>query len=117
MHCMKCGKEILEKQAFCDQCLEVMEQHPINPGTKVWLPSRPAPVNTKKSAPRRRVLPIEEKLARSKKAIQWLSIALAIVIFALVMTTSILVDSLQSSDNNSIIGQNYNTVDALNDAD
>ena len=33
MNCMKCGREIPEQQTFCDVCLEVMSQYPVNPHT------------------------------------------------------------------------------------
>jgi hypothetical protein len=115
--CPECGKEISEKQVFCDSCLEVMERFPVNPGTRVLLPNRSAPAVSKKIASRRRVLTAEERLARCRKAIQVLSITLAVAIFALCLSISLLVDNLNSETPNRVIGQNYSTVDADRNAD
>ena len=40
MYCMKCGREIEDGQAFCGDCLAVMEKYPVKPGTAVILPKR-----------------------------------------------------------------------------
>ena len=117
LHCMKCGKEISEKQVFCDSCLEVMERFPVKPGTRVLLPNRSAPVVSKKTAPRKRVLAPEERLARCRKAIQVLSITLAVAIFALCLSITLLVDNLNSETPNRVIGQNYSTIDSPRNAD
>ena len=113
MFCLKCGKEIPEKQAFCDRCLTVMEQYPVKPDTHILLPNRIVPQTVKKSAPRKRELTLKERLARSKKAVQWLSIALAVAVFALSLSVTLLVDTLKSKTTNNAIGQNYNTVDTF----
>ena len=117
LHCMKCGKEISEKQVFCDSCLEVMERFPVNPGTRILLPNRSAPAVSKKTASRRRVLTAEERLARCRKAIQVLSITLAVAIFALCLSITLLVDNLNKETPNRVIGQNYSTVDSDRNAD
>lgn len=110
MYCMKCGKEILEKQVFCDACLAGMEQYPVKPGTPVLLPNRSAPAPVKKSASRKKILSVEDRLARAKKAIQWLSIILAVAIFALFLSITLLADTITSKSPAHEIGQNYNTV-------
>ncbi|MBE6916399.1 MAG: hypothetical protein E7470_00660 [Ruminococcaceae bacterium] len=49
MSCMKCGRDTEEGRTFCAVCLEDMEQHPVRPGTVVWLPEhKDAPVEKKK---------------------------------------------------------------------
>ena len=117
LHCMKCGKEISEKQVFCDSCLEVMERFPVNPGTRILLPNRSAPAVSKKTASRKRELTAEERLARCRKAIQVLSITLAVAIIALCLSISLLVDNLISETPNRVIGQNYSTVDSDRNTD
>lgn len=117
MYCMKCGTEIPEKQVFCDSCLEVMDLFPVKPGTRVLLPNRAAPVTVKKSTSRRKVLSLEERLARARKAIQWLSIALITSIIILFLSVTLLLETLNSEDPNRMIGQNYSTIDAAADSE
>lgn len=63
MQCMKCGLEIPEGQVFCDGCLEVMEQFPVNPGTPVHIiPRKPA-----EKAPKKRGLSTKEQLLRQTR--------------------------------------------------
>ena len=113
---MKCGKEIPEKQVFCDSCLAVMERFPVKPDTRVLLPNRPAPVLSKKSPARKKALSPEERLAKAKKAIQWLSILLAATLFALFLSVTLLVDSMNTDQPDQAIGQNYNTADTAKDS-
>lgn len=113
MYCLKCGKEIPEKQAFCDRCLTVMEQYPVKPDTHILLPNRSVPQAVKKSANRKKEPTLKERLARSRKAVQWLSIALAVAVFALSLSVTLLVDTLKSKTTNNTIGQNYNTADTF----
>ena len=117
MYCLKCGKEIPEKQAFCDRCLSVMERYPVKPDTPVLLPERKFLQTTKKAANRKRELTTKERLSQAKKAIQWLSIFLAVTFFALCLSVTLLVDTLKAKGTSDIIGQNYNTVDTFNNAD
>lgn len=115
MYCMKCGKEIPEKQAFCDSCLEVMERFPVKPDVRVLLPNRAAPAAVKKSPSRKKTLPPEERLAKARKAIQWLCFALVISVLALFLSVSLLIDTIGSKDPDRAIGQNYSTVDVDKD--
>ena len=117
LYCMKCGKEIPEKQAFCDRCLEIMEQFPVKPDAHVILPNRNVPSVVKKSPSRKKVLPPEERLAKARKAIQWLSVALIVSIIALCLSVSLLIDTIGSKDPDRAIGQNYSTIDAAKDTD
>ena len=112
MYCMKCGKEIPEKQVFCDGCLKGMERFPVKPDTRVLLPSRPTPITAKKTPTRRKALSLEERLVKAKKAVQWLSIALVVSVIALFLSVSMLIDTVGSEDSNQVIGQNYSTVDS-----
>ncbi len=117
MYCMKCGKKIPEKQAFCDQCLAVMDRFPVKPETRVLLPNRETPVAVKKSPARKKVLSPEERLARSKKVIQWLSLSLAVAVLALCLSVSLLIETLTPEAQSGAIGQNYNTTGAAKNTD
>lgn len=112
MYCMKCGKEIPSKQAFCDDCLEVMARFPVKPETHVLLPNRETSTASKKSPVRKNILSTEERLVQTKKVIQWLSIALAATFFALVLSVSLLIETMAPETQSGAIGQNYSTTDA-----
>ena len=43
MNCMRCGRKIEDTQAFCPECLEKMKEHPVKPGTAVYIPVRSEP--------------------------------------------------------------------------
>ena len=112
MHCLKCGKEIPEKQVFCETCLSVMEQFPVKPETKIFLPKRDTPAVSRKAPAKRKVLSPEERLPKYKKAVQLLSVALAIAVLFLVLAFALLFDSLSSKEvPQDTIGQNYGTID------
>ncbi len=117
MHCMKCGKEIPEKQAFCESCLAVMAQFPVKPGTPVLLPHRPYIAPVKKASPRKKPLSPEERLKRAKKVIHWLSVALAVTVFAFILSAALLFDTISAKSDTHEIGQNYSTVGASKTAD
>ena len=110
MNCLKCGTEISDQQVFCEDCLAVMAQFPVKPGTRIQLPNRPAPEVQKKAAPRRRILSPEERVVRMRKTIQWLSMSLAVAILALVLSIALLTNTLGHDNPDRDIGQNYNTV-------
>ncbi len=112
MHCLKCGKEIPEKQVFCETCLAVMEQFPIKPDTKIFLPKRDAPSVSKKAPVRKKVLSPEERIPKLKKAIHILSVSLAIAVLFLVLAFALLFDSLKAKNTaQDTIGQNYGTIE------
>lgn len=117
MYCMKCGNKIPEKQAFCDSCLDVMAQFPVKSETHVLLPSRDEPVTVKKSPAKKRVLSAEDRLARARKIIQWLSIALAAAVLALFLSVSLLIETITPEKQAGAIGQNYNTTGAAKNTD
>ena len=116
MRCMKCGKEIKETQVFCDSCLAIMSGKPVRPDTVVQLPVRPAP-QARKPAPRKRMPTAEEKLDRLRSAVKWMSLAITCLVLALVVTVSLLLRSEPASQPEHGIGQNYNTVDTVNQSD
>ena len=117
MYCMKCGKKISEKQAFCESCLAVMDQFPVKPETHVQLPNRQIPASVKKPPVKKRSLSAEERLVRSRKIIQWLSIALAASVLALFLSVSLLIETIIPEKQTGVIGQNYNTTGAAKQAD
>lgn len=112
MNCMKCGKEIPEKQVFCDECLQDMQRYPVKPEVRVQLPPIPVQTLQKKAAPRKRAVPPEEKIALLKKAVGWLTTSLVAAVLALILAVALLVHACAPQDDGEDhIGQNYSAVD------
>ncbi len=80
-NCIKCGKELVGTKVFCDDCLKVMNEHPVPSGTPLIIHQRQT--NTGKKAPaKKKAIPPEEQVQRLRKVIRWL-IALVLVLFVL----------------------------------
>ena len=107
MNCMKCGRETQAENAFCQNCLEEMEKHPVLPGTVVLLPRRKETSVIKKSTKRRTLTP-EEKIAFLQKCVLTLTILLAISVAAVILMFKPTMHYIM--DEHFEIGQNYSTV-------
>lgn len=71
MYCLKCGSETENEQVFCSHCLEIMEMHPVKPGTPVKIPNRETNPSMKKLN-RRKTLTLEEQLVRMRVLVRTL---------------------------------------------
>lgn len=109
MHCLKCGNETSEKQVFCDDCLAVMQQHPVKPGTAVHLPRRDSPPAEKKAPPHRREATPAEQADRLRGMIRWLTATIAVLSVLLLLTGSMLIHTLSKESAPRAIGRNYTT--------
>lgn len=107
MNCMKCGRKSIADQFFCLDCLEEMEQYPVNPNIPVILPkhdSRPAP---KKSVRKKTASP-EEQILILKGRIRLLTVLA--VAFAL-LSALLLYPAVQYlREDHFLPGQNYTSV-------
>ena len=108
MYCLKCGKETEEQAVFCADCLQVMEQYPVKPGTAIVLPQRDVDIAEKKQ-PRHRELSIKEQLQNHKQTIRWLLVTICILLTALLFVSGMLLRLLQEQDPSQEIGRNYTT--------
>ena len=79
MNCLKCGKETVGNQVFCDECLEVMKQNPVKPGTPVQIPVRKSRTPDKKQNGRQRKLTENEQLLQYRNLIRWLTLTIAVL--------------------------------------
>ena len=78
MNCMKCGAEIPDGMAFCEDCLKEMDRYPVNPNTPVVLPYRKTtPVPGK--AARKKVVSTETQIAILKHRVRLLTVLLVVV--------------------------------------
>lgn len=109
MNCMKCGREIKGEQVFCSDCLQVMEAHPVKPGTAVQLPIRPTG-GQKKSSSRRKSLTPEEQLAGLRKRVRRLTVTIVVLLACLSLSVATLLHTLQVQHKQENIGKNYSTV-------
>ena len=78
--CPKCGRDAAENMAFCPECLAEMEKYPVKPGVVVLLPQHEK--TPKPSKRRHNTTPPEEQLAKLKKRISALTLALVLALGA-----------------------------------
>ena len=104
MFCMKCGRETVNEQVFCESCLQTMAQYPVKPDTPVHLPHREP---QKKQAPRKRTPTAKEQLQQMKLTVKRLIIALAVLTVVLCVTTLALLYALQDKPASPAAGKNY----------
>ena len=107
MNCMKCGRETVAENVFCQNCQLEMEKHPIQPGTVVLLPRRRETAVVKKT-PKRHMPSAEEQLKNLRKAVMILSVLLSIAVLAIVLMFGPTMHYVM--DDHFEIGQNYSTV-------
>ena len=86
MYCMKCGRELKEKQVFCPECLAVMADYPIKPGTPILLPTRHSASSTPVKSPKKKARKPEEQVLRLRSAVCWLTLALVVTLLAFIAT-------------------------------
>ncbi len=87
MICLKCGREKVEGNAFCDRCLAEMAKHPVSSNTVVVLPSRRRIQLKKPGTSRHPEMSQQELLKRSRRRCLRLTVATAVlsVILAVVI--------------------------------
>ena len=106
MNCMKCGREIPDGQAFCPDCLAVMDAYPVKPDTHIQLPTRPS-----RSAERKASRPSSpaEQIRQLKRAIRWLCVTVGMLLAAVLVLALLLVQNLTAPTPQTPIGKNYTT--------
>ena len=85
MHCMKCGQKVKGRQVFCDDCLDIMDQYPVKPGTPIQLPIYTPPAPPAK-APRKRAKKPEELIHQLRFKNRCLTAAFLIAFLAFLFT-------------------------------
>ncbi len=107
MNCLKCGRETVSEQVFCEECLLDMQKHPVKPGTVVLLPRRRETAAPKK-APKRRTLPLEEQVKLLRMRSRWMALLLLICV---VLILTMIYPSIQFMMTERFeIGQNYTAI-------
>ena len=109
MYCLRCGKERQEGQAFCEECLALMEQEPVPIQTPVVIPPQPV----KRANPYRRpMINPEEELRRMQKFNQNLFLIL-ILLFTLVILLAILLYDKEIWRAVDDLGRNYSVLETF----
>lgn len=90
--CLKCGKKTAAANVFCDDCLTVMAQYPVKPGTVAHIPVRPAAPSAKaKTASPTAAL--NALIKRQRIFIRWLVIlSVALAVLLLISTAFLLLE-------------------------
>ena len=111
MNCMRCGRETVDNDVFCSECLADMDKYPVRPGTMVHLPHRrEEPVVKKAHGRRKPVLSPEEQVKRLKLHIRRQRIVLLISTLLLVIAGYFTVVHILEQDIDFLPGQNYSSV-------
>lgn len=109
MSCLKCGKPTEEKQAFCGECLALMEKYPVKPGIAIHLPQRDSVPQEKKTPARHREPTAAEQAEHLRKMIRWLLGMIAVLSVLLVLTAGMLLHIMSKDTPAGNIGKNYTT--------
>ena len=115
MSCLKCGRNTVDAHVFCNECMAVMDRHPVKPGTPVHLPRHVFIPTNKKPTPRKRTVSQEEQIVNLKKRLRRSRMIGMILLVALSLATVLLVREFAGEDLPAI-GQNY-TIDIGRDTD
>lgn len=107
MNCLKCGRETVSEQVFCEDCLRGMEKYPVKPGTAVKLPERREPSSFRRTV-KRRTVPLEEQVRILKDRVFRLFIVLLLSFGIILMMIPSVVEHLM--ENRHKLGQNYSVV-------
>ena len=111
LRCIKCGRELKKQQVFCDACQEDMRGYPVNPGTPIQLPTRPAAAAAKRKPARvKKQLSPEERVVRLRSSVRLLTLGLIAAVLAFAVAAVLLLHLLNQRDSQADIGQNYRTV-------
>ena len=106
--CLKCGKKTEDRSVFCGECLAIMEQYPVKPGTVVHLLRRQPLWDAKAASDFEEVNP-SEQLAHQRSMIRWLTAVIAGLSVLLLLTAVLLIHTLDKDQPIPVIGRNYTT--------
>lgn len=107
MQCLKCGREIVEGQVFCNGCLKVMAANPVKPNTVVTIPERD--VRVRRMAPRSQNKS-EELVDRLERKIMQLRLWVCMLTAAVMVCVGLLTWQHFAQEDGPVIGQNYTSV-------
>ncbi|MBE6976889.1 MAG: hypothetical protein E7439_06855 [Ruminococcaceae bacterium] len=95
MYCIKCGRKEKGKRVFCQECLDIMEQYPVKPGTPIQLPTYTPPAPPAKASRRRPKKP-EEQIRRLRSNLRWMTCAFVLALLAFLLAATMIFWMLKS---------------------
>ena len=98
MFCMKCGKETVGNDVFCEGCLETMRAYPVKPGTAVQLPRHKNVEEEKRASSRQRNRAPKDPMRKLHLTIRWLT-AVIVVLSVLLCATAVMLIRTQDYEN------------------
>ena len=106
--CLRCGKEVGEKSAFCDHCQESMHTQPVEPDDVAVILPRPKrqeynPQDNHQDAA------LVARLSTLRGTVRWLVVLTVILSLLLLAVTGMLLHSMQEQPDKQPIGKNYTT--------
>ena len=107
MSCMRCGRDVISNQVFCDDCLSSMEKYPVNPNTPVILPKHPQKTVHKKTV-RKKTVPLEDQIFVLKHRVRLLTILL--IAFSLLSALLVYPAVQYLKEDHFLPGQNYTSI-------
>ena len=108
MNCLKCGREISDGNAFCPDCLAVMEKYPVKPTTSLQLPHRDQQEIPKKTAKRKKISP-EERTTRLKKTNRRMALVIAVLFVIICVLAGRIAQMELARNEEEPLGTNYTT--------
>ena len=115
MFCLRCGRDTVDQQVFCDRCQQDMNAYPVRPGTAIHLPRRNTVIAVKKKGRRKKTVTPEEQVLNLKRSLRrvW---ALACVLFLLLTLAGGALFYAFIHWDDPILGRNY-TIDVTQHTD
>ena len=107
MYCLKCGRETVENQVFCDHCLDGMSGYPVKPDTAISLPKRTQESAPKKQNSRKKGKAPEEQIVFLSRVIRRLLVVLLAMVLLLAIAAAALMRSYEDRPQRPEIGRNY----------
>lgn len=112
MQCMKCGREIANRQVFCEECLTEMEKYPVKPGTVVQLPPRPKQAPARKNGGHHKAARSQEEQIKRLKRRNWILGGLLAVTLAMLIVLALFTkDYIEENKDKLLPGQNYSVAE------
>ena len=108
MICLKCGKETIDENVFCQDCLQIMELYPVKPDTPVHLLQRPARSTEKQPSHKKEVSP-QDTVKQLRLLVRCLAAVIAVLSVLLCITAGMLLQATNKDQPVSNIGRNYTT--------
>lgn len=107
MSCMRCGRDVISNQVFCEDCLQTMERYPVNPNTPVILPKQPSKPAHKKAV-RKRTVSLEDQIFVLKHRVRLLTVL--VIAFALLAALMVYPAVQYLREDHFLPGQNYTSI-------